>query len=98
MFCDCHHDVAGYLRDHVGSYHSLPFDLRQVNFFGLAGLSVLEGTCQSGLPLSQMAVVPSLAVVRLLGPRITNAPFPVFDDLGAALNTVQNKRPVLTLL
>jgi anti-anti-sigma factor len=91
-------ELVAYLRDDVGPYRSLVLDLRGVNFFGLAGLSALEVMGQADPSPSQMAILPSPAVVRLLRLCTTGASIPIFDDIAAALVAVQTERPVLKLI
>ncbi len=82
----------------AGSCDGLVFDLSAVKFFGTEGLSVLRAFSEGDPATLRTAIVPSLAVTRLLRLCTPAPPFLLARDLDAALIAVQSGRPVLELV
>jgi anti-anti-sigma factor len=92
-------DLDECVRHAIGRPRSVVLDLSGVDFFALAGLSVLIALHRALAPTTQMAVVPSRAVNRVLGLCSPAPQILVKGTVGSALATVQHPvRPMLHLL
>lgn len=77
------------IRSAIGEHHSLVIDLSGVDFFAIAGISVLQSVHKVFGPMIRIAVVPSPSVARLLQ-ICSSAPVPaIVSDFQAALAAVQ---------
>jgi anti-anti-sigma factor len=88
-------DVRAYVAAATAACAQVVLDLSGVEFFGIAGLSVLEDIGRAGPSASRVAVVPSRAVMRLIEACHSPSMIPIVDDVAAALVAVQAGRPAL---